>query len=103
MGNDKYVASNATITVTVSKATIQPEAATNDTAVSVYVSEDATGNITLTTGNEIFTTPIKDGVATLDISGLPSGDYNATISYPGDDKYEGFEFNIQSALKINSY
>ncbi|WP_407431939.1 Ig-like domain-containing protein, partial [Methanobrevibacter sp.] len=90
-GNDKYLPANATITVTVSKVEFNPETTLDDTTLTVEVPEDATGNVTLTIGNETLTAPIEDGVATFDLSDVPAGDYNATVSYPGDDKYAGFD------------
>ncbi len=90
-GNDKYLPSNATITVTVSKVAFEPEIDMANSTLTVAVPENATGNVTLTIGNETFAAPIKDGVASFDLSDVPSGNYNATVTYPCDDKYAGFD------------
>ena len=90
-GNDKYLPSNATITVTVSKVAFEPEIAMDNNTLTVTVPENVTGNVTLTVGNETLVAPIENGVATFDLSDVPARDYNATVSYPGDDKYTGFD------------
>ena len=90
-GTDKYAPSNTTVTVTVSKVAFEPEIAMVNSTLTVAVPENATGNVTLTIGNETFVAPIKDGVASFDLSDVPAGDYNATVTYPGDDKYAGFD------------
>ncbi|WP_407432341.1 Ig-like domain repeat protein, partial [Methanobrevibacter sp.] len=90
-GNDKYLPSNATITVTVSKVEFEPQIAMDNNTLTVTVPENATGNVTLTVGNETLVAPIENCVATFDLSDVPAGDYNATVSYPGDDKYTGFD------------
>ena len=89
-GNGKYISSSAIITVTVSKVAFAPEITVNDTNVTVSVPEDATCDVNLAIGNETFTAPIEDGVARFDLSDVPSGDYNASITYYGDEKYGGF-------------
>ena len=90
-GNDKYISSSAPITVSVSKVTFDPEITRNDTNVTVIVPEDADGEVKFAIGNETFATPIEGGVARFDLSDVPSGDYNASIAYYGDEKYVGFE------------
>ena len=90
-GTDKYAPSNTTVTVTVSKVAFEPEITMVNSTLTVAVPENATGNVTLTIGNETFVAPIKDGVASFDLSDVPAGDYNATVTYPGDDKYAGFD------------
>ena len=90
-GNDKYLPSNSTIAVTVSKIAFDPEITLNDTILTVEVPENATGNVTLLIGNETFVAPIENGVVSFDLSDVPAGDYNATLNYDGDDKYVGFE------------
>ena len=90
-GNDKYVSSSATISVTVSKVAFDPEITVNDTNVAVSVPENATGGMTLAIGNETFVAYIKDSIASFDLSDVPPGDYNTTITYYGDEKYARFE------------
>ena len=90
-GNDKYVSSSATISVTVSKVAFDPEITVNDTNVAVSVPENATGGMTLAIGNETFVAYIKYSIASFDLSDVPPGDYNTTITYYGDEKYARFE------------
>ena len=100
-GNDKYLPSNASIEVTVSKVAFNPEIIKNGTAVSVSVPDDASGDVTLTVGNETLVAPIEDGIANIDLSDISPGDYNATLAYPGDDKYVGFEIIYPISIEEN--
>ena len=90
-GSDKYLSSQANMSVSVSKVVVEPEIIRNDTIVTVCVADDASGYVNLTVGNETLVAPIEDGVAILDLSDVPAGDYNATLAYSGDDKYAAFE------------
>ena len=101
-GNADYkMADDVTIPVTVSKVAFEPEIAMANSTLTVAVPENATGNVTLTIGNETFVAPIKDGVASFDLSDVPSGDYNATVAYPGDDKYAGFDIVCPVSIEDN--
>ena len=48
---------------------------------------DASGNVSVTIGNESFVVPVVDGKATVSTENISNGDYNVSISYSGDDKY----------------
>ena len=98
-GDDKYAPSNATVSVNVSKSEIEPEIKQNDTTLTVEVPSDATGNITVTIGNETITAPIEDGIAIFNLSDVPAGDYNATVSYSGDNKYSGFDVVVPVSIE----
>ena len=99
-GDDKYAPSNTTVSVKVSKSEIGPEIKQNGTTLTVTVPSDATGDVTVTIGNKTIKAPIKDGKVVIDISDLPDGDYIATVSYPGDSKYSGFD--VVSLVSIGS-
>uniref|UniRef100_UPI00388EBD21 Ig-like domain-containing protein n=1 Tax=Methanobrevibacter sp. TaxID=66852 RepID=UPI00388EBD21 len=90
-GNEIFNETNIDVNLTIDRADITPKITLNDTVLTVSVPEDATGNITLTVGNETLKSPIEDGTAIFDLSNIPAGDYNATLAYPGDDKYAGFK------------
>ena len=98
-GNDKYLPSQATISVTVSKIIFEPEINQNDTTLTVEVPSDATGDVTLTIGNETIKALIEEGIATFNLSDVPAGDYNATVSYPGDNKYSGFDVVVPVSIE----
>ena len=86
-----FAISSTNVTVIVSKIDCNANVTNNDTALTVEVPEDATGNITLLIGDQTIVAPIENGTAIFDISDVPAGDYNATVIYGGDDKYAGFE------------
>ena len=82
---------NTVNNITIIKAESDLNVTVNGSKINVEVSKDATGNITITIDNKTFTSPINDGIAEFDLSDIPSGDYNATVKYDGDDNYNGFE------------
>ena len=97
-GDDKYTPSNTTVGVKVSKSEIGPEIKQNGTTLTVTVPEYATGDITVTIGNKTIKAPIKDGKVVIDLSDVPAGDYNLTVSYSGDDKYSGFDVVVPVSI-----
>ena len=90
-GSDSYEQSSANGTFKVSKVSCTSNVTVNDTNVTVEVPEDAEGNITLSIGNGTIVSPIENGTSSFDLSDVPSGEYNATLIYGGDDIYNGFE------------
>ena len=59
-----------------------------DAIVEINLPEDATGNLTVTIGNETYTVPVEDGYASVEIPDLAYGEHNITVAYSGDDKYK---------------
>ena len=55
--------------------------------VKVTVSENATGNVTVTVGKITKTLSLENGVGEINITGLDAGEYNITASYGGDARY----------------
>ena len=53
----------------------------------VVLPDDATGNVTVTIGNETFTVPVRDGKAVIPMDNIAAGEYPVVIVYSGDDKY----------------
>ena len=90
-GNEYYNKSTDNNTFTITKVPYTPNINVNDTIVTVEIPENATGNMTLTIGNQSIESPIENGTAKFDLSGIPDGNYNTTISYTGDDIYEEFK------------
>ncbi len=75
--------------------------------VRVLLSENATGNLTLTVGNITKTLIIENGEVQSDIAGLDAGEYNITALYNGDTYHISSDnstyirvFKADSALKI---
>ena len=60
-----------------------------NSTVVVSVPEDAKGNVTITSGNKTYTAPIENGTAKFDLSDLPVGSHDVSVSYDGDKRYAG--------------
>ena len=93
-GNGYFNPSSNNDSFNVSKVDVSIKTDLNETAMTVTFSENATGNITLTINNETFVSPIENGTAIFDLTDIPYGEYNATLTYAGDDTYNGMEVNI---------
>ncbi|WP_407421173.1 beta strand repeat-containing protein, partial [Methanobrevibacter sp.] len=100
-GNDKYAASEANVTVTVSlkdaNITIDaPAEATegDNVTVTVILPEDATGTVTV--GDE--TVPVVNGTASAVLTNLPLGNNTVPITYSGDDKYNNASTSVEIAV-----
>ena len=69
-------------------------------SMSVKLSDDATGNVTLGIDGKYYTLPVTDGSVNFTIPMLDAGDYEVSVSYSGDDKYsdifDGFNFTVNS-------
>lgn len=59
----------------------------------------ATGNLTVTVNNKNYTKELVDGKATVDITDLPAGTYNAVITYSGDDNFASISKNTTVTIK----
>ena len=100
-GDNKYLSStNDTVSFTVSKNSISPvgdnktsvEVTPNDNGtatVTVNVPSDATGNVTVTVDGKNYTVPVVNGTASVVVDDYTNGS-NISVSYSGDDKYDGF-------------
>ena len=91
-GDDSHAAASNTV-----KFTVDPEFYMDidadaiygeDAIVEINLPEDATGNLTITIGNETYTVPVEDGYASVEIPDLAYGEHNITVAYSGDDKYK---------------
>ena len=96
----------ATSTIIVSKVSDYPvDITTNVTpdgnvTIEVTVPEDATGNVTVTIGNETYTAPIENGTAVINVTDVTPGDYTVDVNITGDDKYDGTTEPV--SFKVNS-
>ncbi|WP_458453811.1 Ig-like domain repeat protein [Methanobrevibacter sp.] len=96
LGDDKYVASNATVTVTVNKQDTTPDITIpsditfgDDSSIEVKLPSDAEGNVTLKVdGKVVDTVPVTNGTASVKLPELSAGNHSAEITYSGDDKYK---------------
>ena len=55
--------------------------------IKVFVSDNATGNVTVKVGNQTFTADVIDGVAVINLDDVPAGDHDVEVTYSGDDKH----------------
>ena len=107
-GDDKYKSKSIESIVTVEKAQIE---VTNNTfitetpanepnpTVSINLSSDATGNLTVTVNGKNFTKELVNGSATVEIKGIPAGSYNAIVTYSGDKNYLPLTQNTTVVVK----
>ena len=91
--NTYYKSSNTTGDFTVFKK-LAPISATVTNAtvgdveyINVYLPENATGNILLSVNGSNYYSPVKDGVAKFNVTGLAIGNHTAFITFRGDDNY----------------
>ena len=98
-GGKVYVINSTNVTVTVNRIGYEPDVTLDDKTLTVEVPENATGDITLIIGDETITAPIENGIATFDLSDVPAGDYNASITYDGDRLYDGFDIDYPISIE----
>ena len=75
-----------------------------DDLIVTIIPRDATGWVNVTVGDETFTGTVVDGKVVLKDTGLVSGNYNARVSYSGDNKYpsltKNLNFNVPKADSV---
>ena len=95
IGDDNYNSAQNTTKFTVLKisdynmdvAVPETKEGVNSTVV-VDLPEDATGTVTVEIDSENYTANVTKGTAKVNIPGLGVGEYNITITYSGDAKYD---------------
>ena len=77
----------------------------NDATVAINLPDDATGNIKIFIEDILIAeSSIINGQSVISINDLPIGDYNITVSYSGDNKYQKSSNNCDlSILRIFPY
>ena len=95
-GDSKYGSATKIIDVNVPKVVVELD---NDTlvidsqnvssGVSINLPGDATGTLSVTVDGKTYTETLINGKATVNIPELADGEYNMTVTYSGDGKYEG--------------
>ena len=92
-GDDTYLGNHTTGNFTVSKRESQVSATIDDSnvgdsvTVTVTVPKDATGQVLVDIDGVGYYVNVTNGTGTVEIPRIPSGVYNVSITYPGDDKY----------------
>ena len=93
IGDEYYSSSNASKTFKVfDKITREDIKISKDNSdnLTITLPADATGHVTLTVAGKNYTVDIAGGVANVVMPDLAEGVYDYTITYSGDDNYEGF-------------
>ena len=87
-GNYKYLkSSNSTIfTVTEKESEVNVVDLGNGT-IKVFVSDNATGNVTVKVANQTYVADVIDGVAVINLDNVPAGDHDVEVIYSGDNKH----------------
>ena len=86
------------------KVDVEPVNVGENLSVDVVVPDDATGDITLEVDNKTYISPIKNGTAKFDISGLKEGNYTVKATYAGDDKYPSNSSSVNVEVsKVKDY
>ena len=93
IGDSKYTGNHTTGKITVSKcesevsATITDSNVGDNVTVTVTVPEDATGQVLIDIDGVGYYVNVTNGTGTVEIPRIPSGVYNVSLTYTGDDKY----------------
>lgn len=96
-GDDKYTNKSSESIITAEKVEVELNNNTLNVEVpqntvnpnfSIALPSDATGNLTVIVNNKTYTQELVNGNATINVDDLTPGDYNATVTYSGDGKYD---------------
>lgn len=103
-GNDEFLATELNRTFKVSKIDVSPdELIMKCDGVNVEFSlslANATGNLTVKISEDTFTGELVNGKAVVKPDLIP-GEYNATVSYAGDEKYNSVSKEFKFILKMD--
>ena len=105
-GNENYTfsASDAGFTVfensTFDLNVSFPENST-DTVFSISVPKDAGGYLLVDIDGQHYYAPVENGTAVVIVPGLAPGNYNATVSYTGDGKYDNATITKEVTVPSN--
>lgn len=103
-GDNNYYSSSKIINITVLKWNISSKemkiSVNNHTTplFTINLPVNATGNITVKINNEEHKIGLSGGIATLKISNLIPGNYKATVTYSGDDRYNPISAEVMFSV-----
>ena len=110
LGDDVYLPSNITVNVNVVKKiisadeyniTVEVDDDAGEVKFTLTLPEDAEGSFLVRMDNGVYSEEIVDGMAVIVFDELEPGDYKATLSYGGDQKYAGFSNDTK--FRIGKY
>ena len=110
-GNDMYAASEANTTFSVSKiastttVSVSDINATQDAVINIAVPGIASGVVSVTVGDAIYSVAVVDGKGSLTVSGLAAGSYDVVAKFAETDMYLASENSAKftvSKLVISS-
>ncbi|WP_295112489.1 Ig-like domain repeat protein [uncultured Methanobrevibacter sp.] len=102
-GDDKYAPVTKNSTVNIPKVTPSKEdlsvdvtlpVGDKDPVLDIGVPSDATGYVLVDINGYTYHLPIENGVSHINLPDLSYGKHNATITYPGDAKYNPISKNV---------
>ena len=103
-GNDMYAASEANTTFTVSKiastttVSVSDINATQDAVINIAVPGIASGVVSVTVGDAIYSVAVVDGKGSLTVSGLAAGSYDVVAKFAETDMYLASQANATFAV-----
>ncbi len=110
-GNKYFNADEKTVKVKVSKVAYDENKTNpfedNETkdsknpTYSINLPADATGNLTVTIANKTYTKELVNGSASIEVTDLPVGEYDVTVSYTGDAKYAPITKTTKASVKVD--
>ena len=93
--SDKYVDCENSTTFSVSKVKLNKDVliVTNGVVYAISLSSDAGGTLTVSVDDNDYVCDVVGGVAQVVLGDLTPGNYSASVSYSGDNKYEAIKFD----------
>ena len=72
--------------------------------ISVNLANDATGNVNITIDGETYFTIVKNGIASVNVTGLTAGNHSIIAEYEGNDKYSPkYVISVIKVSKVGNY
>nr|WP_292740667.1 Ig-like domain repeat protein [Methanobrevibacter sp.] len=105
VGDNNYTGNHTSANFTVEKRTpaveveVSPINVGETAEIKVTVPSNATGYVIVEIDNQTYAGEVKDGVATVKVKGLASGDVPINVTYLGDDQYDSA--NATSSVKVS--
>ena len=83
------------------KVDVNASVAGEDSVINVVGSKDATGNVTVLVNGKSYNVVLVNGSASLTLKDLTAGNYDVTVSYPGDNNYYNQVIKTNFTVDIN--